>query len=107
MSGTLLAVVSGIYLLASGVTYGAYAMDKSAARANGWRIPERTLHFLALIGGWPGALLAQRRLRHKSRKTSFRQVFWVTVALNLVAVAWLFSKAGRGLVDSLIGTGLS
>ena len=65
-----------------------YAADKSAARRHEWRTPERTLHLLALVGGWPGALVAQTVFRHKSRKTSFRIVFWTTVALNCGALAW-------------------
>lgn len=54
----------------------AYAMDKSAAVGGGWRIRESRLHLLALVGGWPGALLAQQVLRHKTSKAGFRGVFW-------------------------------
>ncbi|WP_416305131.1 DUF1294 domain-containing protein [Neptunicella sp. SCSIO 80796] len=72
----------------SAVTYFAYAWDKSSARSDGWRISEKTLHLLALFGGWPGAAIAQQRLRHKSRKTPFRVVFWFTVMINLVALYW-------------------
>ena len=42
-----------------------------------------TLHGLSLIGGWPGALIAQQVLRHKSRKEEFRFVFWLTVVINV------------------------
>lgn len=71
------------------ITFIVYAIDKSAARRRGPRTPERTLHLLALAGGWPGALLAQRWLRHKSAKASFRRVFWVTVAVNVLGFAML------------------
>lgn len=64
-------------------TYGVYALDKNAARRSRPRVPERTLHLLALLGGWPGALIAQQRLRHKTRKTAFLVVFWLSVLLNL------------------------
>jgi uncharacterized membrane protein YsdA (DUF1294 family) len=73
------------YLGMSVVSFMAYALDKSAARQGAWRISELTLHGLALGGGWPGALLAQQVLRHKTSKSSFRAVFWCTVALNLLA----------------------
>ena len=56
---------------------------------------ERMLHFIAVIGGWPGALVAQRVFRHKSRKLSFRLVFWATVALNCGALTWLTWMAYR------------
>lgn len=72
-----------LYLLASGLSYWAYAADKSAARRGRWRISENTLHLLSLAGGWPGALLAQWALRHKTSKTSFQIAFWITVVLNV------------------------
>ncbi|WP_445402005.1 DUF1294 domain-containing protein [Zobellella sp. An-6] len=80
-----------LYLGLSLVTYGVYAWDKSAARQQQWRVRESTLQLLALAGGWPGALLAQQRLRHKSRKRSFRLRFWLAVATNLGGLLWLLS----------------
>lgn len=77
------------YAAASVITFFAYALDKSAARRGGWRTRESSLHALALAGGWPGALLAQQYLRHKSTKAEFRSVFWVTVALNVAGLVWL------------------
>lgn len=56
-------------LAASGITFIAYALDKRAAKKQSWRIQESRLHLLALLDGWPGALLAQQVLRHKSAKT--------------------------------------
>lgn len=75
--------VSTTYLLLSGVTFMAYALDKSAAIQGRWRTSESTLHLLALACGWPGALLAQQWLRHKSCKPSFVSAYWVTVAANI------------------------
>ena len=66
-----------------------YAWDKGAAPANRRRTPEATLHLWALLGGWPGALVAQHVLRHKSRKSSFQALFWTTVVLHAGALAWL------------------
>ena len=77
------------YLVMSLVAYVAYAMDKSAAKRGAWRTPESTLHTLELLCGWPGAWLAQRQLRHKSVKTSFRIEFFMMVVLNLVALAYV------------------
>lgn len=68
------------------VTFIVYAMDKAAARAGRWRTSEATLHLLALACGWPGALVAQQQLRHKSAKRQFRVVFWATVWLNLAGL---------------------
>ncbi len=90
-------VVLSVYLGASVITIFAYAFDKAAAVRGDWRTPESTLHFLALFGGWPGALLAQQLLRHKSSKVEFRLVFWATVLLNVAAFVFLLSPQGRSL----------
>lgn len=92
------------YLALSLLTFVVYAIDKSKAKRGGWRIPEKTLHLLSLVGGWPGALLAQQLLRHKSSKTSFRIVFWLTLCLNLAVKGWLFSATGNEFVRSLVVT---
>lgn len=73
-----------LYAVLSLLTFILYAIDKTAARRQARRIPENTLHIYALLGGWPGALLAQQLLRHKSVKRSFRIRFWMTLLLNLL-----------------------
>jgi uncharacterized membrane protein YsdA (DUF1294 family) len=73
----------------------AYAKDKSAARSGGWRTKESTLLMLGLLCGWPGAVLAQQLLRHKSTKTSFQIAFWVTVVLNVagfLVLSWALAQ---------------
>ncbi|MFD4836582.1 DUF1294 domain-containing protein [Achromobacter sp. NPDC058515] len=85
------------YLALSAAAFAAYAIDKAAARADRRRISEKTLHLLSLAGGWPGALIAQQWLRHKTVKVEFRLVFWATVALNIAAFLLLCSPAGRSL----------
>ncbi len=73
------------------LSYALYATDKRAAQQSRWRVPERTLHLLALLGGWPGALLAQRRLRHKTAKPRFLLMFWLTALGHVAAVAALLA----------------
>lgn len=102
-AGKLPIAVVWVYLAASLVAFVAYAVDKSAARNDQWRTKESTLHLFALAGGWPGALAAQRLLRHKSSKQSFQFVFWVTVVLNCCVLAWLFSTSGAEALRSMLG----
>ncbi|MGC4075306.1 MAG: DUF1294 domain-containing protein [Nibricoccus sp.] len=86
----LLLVIIAVVL--SATTYFVYWWDKHKARTGGWRTAETTLHFLELIGGWPGAFIAQRRLLHKCSKVSFLIVFWLIVAVHqFVAVDYLLS----------------
>ena len=82
------------------VTFAVYAADKAAAVSGARRTPVATLHLLALAGGWPGALVAQQWLRHKSVKQEFRRVFWATVILNALGVLWLVSPFGRHLLPT-------
>jgi uncharacterized membrane protein YsdA (DUF1294 family) len=87
--------VGALYLGASVLCFAFYARDKSAARARGRRrTPERTLLLLGLAGGWPGAVLAQQWLRHKSAKPSFRAKFWMTVVVNVAAFIWIAAWSG-------------
>ena len=74
--------LAGLALLASMVSFGLYGWDKRAAQQGSWRVAERTLHLWALLGGWPGAWLAQRQFRHKTQKVSFRVLFWLTVLVH-------------------------
>jgi len=63
----------------------AYWRDKRAAQSRAWRTRERTLHIIEFLGGWPGAFIAQTTLRHKTRDTGFLAVYWLIVALHLIA----------------------
>jgi uncharacterized membrane protein YsdA (DUF1294 family) len=82
-----------IYLVTVGITsvmaFVAYGVDKRLSIRRQRRISERTLHVLALLGGWPGAWLAQRVFRHKTRKTPFRVMYFCTVGLHAASVAAL------------------
>lgn len=77
----------GIPCLASATAYVAYRIDKRRAAAGAWRISELTLHTIEMCGGWPGAFLAQRRLRHKISKRSYQCTFWLIIALHHLVAA--------------------
>jgi uncharacterized membrane protein YsdA (DUF1294 family)/cold shock CspA family protein len=71
-----------------------YGLDKMHALKNRWRVPEMSMHLLELMGGWPGALMAQKELRHKHKKGTYQRIFWAIVAVHLIgwgiylALAW-------------------
>jgi uncharacterized membrane protein YsdA (DUF1294 family) len=91
-----------LYYGMSLIAYGVYAGDKTAARNAGRRTPEATLHMLSLAGGWPGALIAQVLLRHKTRKLSFLIGYWFTVMVNCIALGVIIGK-GIWPVKVLLG----
>ena len=86
------------YGVASLLAFGAYGQDKWAARTGRWRTSEDTLHLLSFLGGWPGALLAQRVFRHKSSKRSFQGRFWRTVVMNTALLAGMLTPQGDALL---------
>ena len=85
--GDALPWLIGGALALSAATALVYAVDKSAARHGRRRVPERVLLLLGLVGGWPGALVAQHLLRHKTSKRPFQVAFWATVAVDVLIVA--------------------
>lgn len=90
------------------LTYWIYARDKRHAQLQEWRVPESTLHLLELLGGWPGAFVAQRRLRHKCSKRSYQIVFGGIVLIHewaAVEVMW-DGGIGRAITQVLRANGL-
>lgn len=103
--GFLPVIVTVGYLLLSCLSYILYALDKVAAGKGRQRTPEATLHLVDLLGGWPGALIAQQQYRHKTVKASFQSVFWFTVLINIAAVFLLVrSGIALSLTSLLLGT---
>ena len=88
-------VIPAWYAVASVVAWSLYASDKRRAREGRWRVKEGTLHLAEILGGWPGAFLAQRRFRHKTVKWSFLVGFWFAVVLHqFIAIDELTDSAG-------------
>ncbi|NER60514.1 DUF1294 domain-containing protein [Pseudomonas sp. MAFF212428] len=83
------------YALASLACVLLYGYDKRQARAQGQRTPEKVLHAFELLGGWPGALVAQQVFRHKTRKLSYQAMFWGIVLVHQVFWADYLFLAGR------------
>ena len=104
LAGRVPPPVLAVYAFLSLLTFAVYAMDKSAAQRGAWRVRESTLHLLSLSGGWPGALVAQQALRHKSSKLSFLLAFLVMALLNCGALVWLITPTGATILRSMLAT---
>ncbi len=89
---TVFAWAAVLYLAAINlVTFAVYGIDKHRARREQWRVPERTLFLLPLLGGSIGALLGMRIFHHK---TKHRYFVWGIPAILLAQLAlavWLLS----------------
>ncbi len=103
MLGTALPlIVPPVYVVASLIAVMLYAFDKAAAMNKRWRTTESTLLIAGLLGGWPGALVAQGMFRHKSRKVEFLAPFWITVAINCALLAWASSGKGAAAMRGVL-----
>jgi len=87
-SNPVLAYIASV----NAVTFVLYGYDKSIAGSSVVRIPESVLHLLALIGGSPGAFVAQRAFRHKTIKRSFQGVYWLIVVVQAIVIFLILSK---------------
>ncbi|MFG0306615.1 MAG: DUF1294 domain-containing protein [Phycisphaerales bacterium JB040] len=85
----MLPYAAAIYLLMSCITAIALIRDKHAANRNTRRTPEKTLHTLELLGGWPGSLLTRQLIRHKTRKRPYRLTLYAIITLH--TALWILS----------------
>lgn len=99
------AILLAVYAVMSSLTYVVYGFDKRAAQKGQSRISEKTLHLLSLFCGWPGALIAQHRLRHKTIKQPFKAILWIMILVNCGVTVWLLVggwRMGRSALDILL-----
>ena len=98
--GYLPPIIFLIFVIASTLTFFIYAKDKQAAQNDEWRTSESTLHICSLLFGWPGAIVAQQKLRHKSKKQSFRSAFMFTVLINASLIVGIHTNYGSNMLRS-------
>ena len=91
--------VLGIWLLLTGVIgFFAMGIDKSRAIDGEWRISEKTLFTMALVGGFGGVVLASELFHHKSSKLSFLVVVYGITAL------WFFLLSRIGFLGCFLSS---
>ncbi len=66
--------------------------DKYKAKKNLWRIPEKTLLGVAVMGGSVGAYAGMQIFRHKTKHPQFYVGIPVILALQIMAAAYLIMK---------------
>ncbi len=80
----------------------AFAWDKHRARLGLWRVSERTLLTLALVGGTVGVIFGQQLLRHKTRKEPFRTYLLLIAVIQLVVMTALLFPQTRNALWALL-----
>ena len=80
-------------LLLSLLTFAVYGIDKRRARQGAWRVPEKTLLLLSLLGGALGGLTAMRCFHHKTRHWYFRFTNTVGIVLHAAILVFLLNMA--------------
>ena len=92
MMETIIRLLLTYLLLINGITYFTYAADKTKARQNKWRIPERILILLALLGGSPAALFAMKHCHHKNRHLKFKLGIPLILIAQIIVTIFLYTK---------------
>ena len=82
-----------LYIVMSCASLALFFFDKWAAQSGAWRIPELWLHFVELIGGWPGALLGAQVFKHKRQKSSYMMILYGISILHVVFWVWYLTKS--------------
>lgn len=68
------------------IAFWIYYYDKKTAERGGYRIPEKVLFILALVGATPASFLGQKIFRHKTKKATFQIIFWFIVFIQIIYV---------------------
>ena len=77
-------------LIINAITYLLFGFDKRAAVRGDARIPEKTLLMASALGGSVGAVLAQRRFRHKTQKQPFKALLYGIVVAQMALISTYF-----------------
>lgn len=74
------------------VTFTAYGVDKAKARRGAWRVPEKTLFLLPLLGGSLGALLGMLTFRHKTKHWYFVWGIPLILLAQMALAVWVYVR---------------
>ena len=91
-NGTALLLIFGYYLIINLILYIVMVADKKRAQSNGWRVPEKNLYLLAVLGGGCGGLIAMVFKHHKNKHLDFILVYTITTILHMIVALLLISK---------------
>lgn len=85
---TLLTIIGGMSFL----LFAMMGIDKALAKRGAWRVPEKTLFLLALLGGALGGIIGMYFFRHKTRHTSFKAGLPMLLIVNIACCIALITE---------------
>lgn len=85
-------ILATYVIIINAVTYVLFGFDKRAAERGNSRIPEKTLLMASALGGSVGAVLAQRRFRHKTQKQPFKALLYSIVTVQMGVLGYLLAS---------------
>lgn len=74
------------------VTFTVYGADKAKARRGAWRVPEKTLFLLPLLGGSLGALLGMWAFHHKTKHWYFVWGIPLILLAQTALAVWVYVR---------------
>ena len=84
-----------LYAVMGVIAFCSYGIDKYRAKHDIWRISEKTLLLLALLGGAIGAYLGMKTFHHKTQHKKFTIIVPLLALIQLAAVFWLLGWIGK------------
>ena len=87
--GDIHKISAAYFLVVTVVTFAVFGWDKLCAKRNMWRVPEKILLLLALLGGSVGAMAAMAIFRHKTLHLKFRYGVPLILILQLIGLVYL------------------
>ena len=82
-------LLASYLLIINAVGLASMLLDKLKAKKNAWRIPERTLLLIAILGGSVGSLLGMYLVRHKTQHPKFTVGVPLILAVQVVLIIWI------------------
>lgn len=103
MSGWILVIAFTFLTAVNGIAFWMFYWDKWCAENNHRRISEASLLLAALVGGSVGAIAAQQKFRHKTRKEPFRSLLFSIAAIQAVILVTLTISPLRKMTITTLG----
>ncbi|MFB1050873.1 DUF1294 domain-containing protein [Paraliobacillus sp. JSM ZJ581] len=77
-------------IVVNGIAFIMMGIDKHRAEKRKWRVPEKKLWLLAIMGGSIGSMIGMKIFRHKTKHPAFQ--FGMPVILTIQVLLYILLK---------------